>query len=98
MAEKFTDKAAFIKAYAEMLVAEGISANNAIVAAEQEWDRLVDAGLAEEEREPGWYWCKAASEWIAIKFAGGKWHSAGPVFFDGTRPHIIGPRIHPPAD
>lgn len=111
MAEKFKDKDAFFRAFGvgngvhhfvfSDIHGESTTSIDGRHLAASMWDRLIKAGLAEEERAPGWYWCRENDywRWSVVGFEGdGKWLYPGMAKPRGTAPAIIGPRIEPPKD
>lgn len=67
------------------------------------WSRLVKAGLAEEQREPGEYHVKLYPEpescdWVIRYWTGAEWVRYRESTTALCAPAIIGPRIEPPKD
>jgi len=67
-------------------------------------DALVRAGIAEEPREEGYYWCKAYSdkeEWMILFWNGAEWCDWKGGTWPGTDGHPVAihqQRILPPQD
>lgn len=74
------------------------------------WEKLVAAGLAEEQREPGWYWVKwhASGRWEPMEWghpdSGGHWRLGDSTLAYGhpddpaPQPYKVGRQMHPPED
>lgn len=100
MADKLTNKAEFIDAYTDWARSVGYS-----IGSEREalacsiWAFLVKRGLAEEQREPGWYWGKPYGDLCILEFDGKEWRSArGAVWGGTTDPCPIIRRIEEPKE